>query len=115
KTTTLALYEAGVVVFCGFVGRITGKPDDTPSVTGQNRMKAWFLSTGPPFGNVQTAAHQARFRTRLQSKRAAGREPSKAAETLPPAGPWYDYCRLRYQVKLFASFFSKKRRRPGTF
>ena len=61
KTTTLALYEAGVVVFCGFVGRITGKPDDAPSDTIQNSMKACLLRTGPPFGNVQTAAHQAGF------------------------------------------------------
>ena len=109
KTTTLALHGAGVVVFCGFAGRITEKPDDAPSDTIQNSMKACLLRTGPPFGNVQTAAHQARFRTRLQSKRAAGREPSKAAETLPPAGPCEDYSSLRYQVKLFASFFSKKR------
>ncbi len=61
KTTTLALHGAGVVIFCGFVGRITGKPDDAPSDTIQNSMKACLLRTGPPFGNVQTAAHQAGF------------------------------------------------------
>ena len=44
----------------------------------------------------------------VASYRAAGREPTKAAVSLPPAGLGEDYSSQRYQVKLFASFFSKK-------